>query len=93
MEFNLGTLVTAVIAAFITGMGTSALGILVAYSGRLATFSTKLDNMQDTLSQHTSAPTVYCSLHEKVIDDVQRLKTQVAIDTGRIDKLEDGNRG
>lgn len=79
MEFNLGTLVTTAIAAFISGSGLTAIAMLFNFSNKLGKFETTLDIINRQLGEHMKSPPVVCLLHQEAEKDVNSLKTRVAV--------------
>lgn len=90
MEFNLGTLVTAIIASFLSGAALATISMLFSFSSKLGKFEAKLDIIGKQLDEHTKAPTIICSYHPKFEDELSALKTQTAVNQEKIEKI--GNR-
>jgi hypothetical protein len=84
MEFNLGTLVTAIIASFLSGAALATISMLFSFSNKLGKFEAKLDIITKQLEDHIRLPTIVCSYHAKMTDDLQDVKTQTALNTQEI---------
>ena len=106
MEFNLGTLVATNVGSLIVGMSLTAMTLYINFSNKLGLFegkqnafsatqettNKKLDELSNDLKDHIKAPTSVCPIHQEAERDINSLKTQAAINTDRIQKLEEAAR-